>query len=202
MRGEIAGRSAARCALAALTLAMLVAPGLAGAAEVVLRNAWMRPAAAGSAAARVYVDIESDVTVDLVGAASPIAKKVEIVRTATIGDPTTEKAVPAYPVPARTETRLAYRGDHLRFLNLTNNAFNGTPVTLTLTFKDAAGKRFEVTTNVLVRGLFAAPPDAPPSGSPAAAANPAAAGEPAAGSNPAGAGEPGAAAPAGGMPAR
>ncbi len=164
MRAGIATGVAARGALVALALASLVAPGIASAAEIVLRNAWMRPAAAGSAAARVYVDIESDVAVDLVGAASPIAKKVEIVRTAIIGDPTTEKVVKAYPVPARGQTRLAYRGDHLRLVALTGDAFAGTPVALTLTFKDAAGKRIEATTNVLVRGLFGAPPDAPPAG--------------------------------------
>ena len=162
---------ATRGGIAALVLALLLAPGTASAAEILLRNVWMRPAAAGSAAARVYVDIESDVAVDLVGAASPIAKKVEIVRIGTIGDPATERVVEAYPIAARSQARLAYRGDHLRFVTLTGNAFNGTPVDLTLTFRDAQGRKTEVSSAVLVRGLFATPPDAPATGGPAAPGN-------------------------------
>jgi copper(I)-binding protein len=120
---------------------------------VALKNAWMRPAVAG-AAARAYVDITSDTSLTLVGAKTPVAKRVELVRVATIGDPTTEKVVKSMAVPANTTTRLAYHGDHVRFIDMNRNVGNGDPVPLTLLFKDAKGKRSEATTDVLVRGLL------------------------------------------------
>ena len=146
---------AARCAAGASLLAVLLAtPAFASAANIALRNAWMRPAPAGAASARVYVDIESDVDVTLVGVTTPVASKVEIVRTQTIGDPATEKTVAAYPVPAHGRTRLAYLGDHLRLVDLTRDARNGEPVPLALVFEDTAGTRTQVPVDVTVRGLL------------------------------------------------
>ncbi len=149
--GGVTGRATRVLLLVASTL---VGSAPAGAADIVLRNAWMRPAPAGAESARVYVDIQSDVAVDLAGATTPIARKVEIVRTGTIGDPATEKVVPTYAVPARTAVRLAYRGDHLRLVGLTRDASNGEPVPLVLVFTDAAGKRTEASVEVTVRGLL------------------------------------------------
>jgi copper(I)-binding protein len=58
------------------------------------------------------------------------------------------------PVHAGTTTRLAYRGDHLRFIDVNRDLANGTPVPLTLVFKDAAGREVRATTDVVVRGLL------------------------------------------------
>lgn len=134
--------------------ALATTAAAAQAAEIAVRNAWMRPAAQGSAAARAYLDIESDVPVELVGAASPYAMQVEIVRTAVIGDPATESVVEAYPIAARSQARLAYRGDHLRLVMLLRTARNGEPVPATLVFKDPAGLRIEVPVAITVRGLL------------------------------------------------
>jgi copper(I)-binding protein len=125
---------------------------IAAAAQVSLSSVWMRPAAYG-ADARVYVDIRSDANVDLVGATTPVAKKVEIVQVKTIGDPSTEKIVKKYAVPGGTTTRLAYLGDHLRLVGVKRSLDNGDPVPVKLRFVDDKGKRFEVETNVTVRGL-------------------------------------------------
>jgi len=105
-------------------------------------------------AARVYVDIASDTTLELVGASTPVAREVVIVRVGTIGDESTERVVKSIPVPAGKTTRLAYRGDHLRLVGVERDLANGDPVPLTLTFKDAAGKRVEATTRVTVRGIL------------------------------------------------
>lgn len=148
-----------RLAVAALALAAATA---AGAAPVTLQNAWMRPALQG-ADARAYVDIVSEANVDLVGASTPVAKKVVIVRVKTIGDPSTEQVVRTLAAPGGTTTRLAYHGDHLRLVALKRPVGNADPVPLRLTFKDAAGKRFDVETSVLVRGLLA--PQMMPEGS-------------------------------------
>ena len=142
----------------AVALASLAFAGLihaqAAQAGVTLKNAWMRPAPGGADAARVYVDIVSDATLDLVGASTSVARSVEIVRVGTIGDPATEKVVKSFPVLAGTTTRLAYRGDHLRFVHMTRDVANGDPVPLTLMFRNKAGKRVEVSTQVVVRGLL------------------------------------------------
>ena len=168
--------AAARCASVALVaLAVLTQGVVAHAADIVLRNAWMRPAPAGAESARVYVDVDSDVAVELVDVSTPVARKVEIVRTATIGAPATEKVVATYPVPAGATARLAYLGDHLRLVQLVRDAHNGEPVPLTLTFADGAGQRTDVPASVTVRGILMPQqvPQAPPGADSAAPSEPA-----------------------------
>ena len=132
----------------------LVVSATSAFAEITLINAWMRPAPAGAEAARAYVDIKSDRTLDLVGARTPIAKRVAIVRVAKVGDESTEKVVKSLAVLGGTTTRLAYLGDHLRLIDVTRNVGNGDPVPLTLVFKDGAGKTVEAATEITVRGLL------------------------------------------------
>jgi len=145
----------AGCVLAAISAAASAAP------QVTLQSAWMRPAPEGADSARVYVDITSDANVTLEGASTPVAKQVEIVRVGTIGDASTEKVVKKLAVHKGTTTRLAYLGDHLRLVHVTQTVNNGIPVPLKLRFVDARGKRFEVGTDVVVRGI-AVLPNAPP----------------------------------------
>lgn len=157
----------------ALSVLGVMLAGVVHAAEVTLKNAWMRPAPAGAESARAYVDIASDSSLVLTGASTPIASKVQIVLVKTIGDPATEEVAPSLAVLAGATTRLAYRGDHLRLVGVTRDIANGDPVPLTLTFKDAAGRPVKATTNVVVRGLLlpqhlpreprdaTIPPDAP-----------------------------------------
>jgi len=124
------------------------------AAEVTLRNAWMRPAPAGAEAARAYVDIDSAAALELVGASTPIALETRIVLVKEIDNPASEQVVPLLAVPAGTTTRLAFRGDHLRLVGITRDVANGDPVPLTLTFRDSAGKEVVATTGIVVRGLL------------------------------------------------
>jgi len=142
---------ALRVALAVLGVALV---GVVDAAEVTLKNAWMRPAPAGAETARAYVDIGSDTALVLTGASTPIASKVAIVLVKTIGDPASEEVVPSLAVRAGATTRLAYHGDHLRLVGVTRDVANGDPVPLTLTFKDTGGRSVKATTKVVVRGLL------------------------------------------------
>lgn len=144
----------ARVRFAWALVALLSSLAAAHAAEIVVRHAWMRPAAAGADAARAYVDIDSDTDVDLVRATTPAAARVEIVRTATIGDPATERVLPTYPIAARHTARLAYRGDHLRLVDLARDARNGDTVPLVLEFRDAVGRVDAVLVELSVRGLL------------------------------------------------
>ena len=144
----------ARALARTLAVAALFACCASAYADVTLQNAWMRPAPAGAAAARAYVDIRSDRTLELVGARTPIAKHVAIVHVGTTGDESTEKIVRSFTVLGGTTTRLAYLGDHLRLTEIARDVGNGDPIPLTLVFKDAAGKTSEATTQVTVRGLL------------------------------------------------
>jgi len=137
-----------------LVLAGLAFALTAQAAEVTLRNAWMRPAPAQAETARVYVDIDSDAELELVGASTPVADSVEIVRVRQIGDPASEEVERTFAISAGKTTRLAYRGDHLRFIRIVRDLANGDPVPLTLVFRAADGKELRATTNVVVRGLL------------------------------------------------
>ena len=140
---------------AVIALALVSCAAVANAAETVtLKGAWMRPAPAGAQPARAYVDIESTANLKLVGAATPVATRVQLVHVGKIDDPASEVVVLEMEVPAGTTTRLAYRGDHLRLTGIRSDVANGDPVPLTLTFRDATGKRFVATTNIVVRGLL------------------------------------------------
>ena len=137
----------------AATCAMASAMGaLAG--EVTLKSAWLRPAAAGMGEAQAYVDIVSEADLELVGASTPVAKKVELVLVAMNNDPPEPKVVSTLPVPAGKTTRLAYRGSHLRLVEITKSFGNGTSVPLTLAFRSADGKDLNATVDAQVRGLL------------------------------------------------
>ncbi|MCC7327480.1 MAG: copper chaperone PCu(A)C [Burkholderiales bacterium] len=138
----------------AFAIAAALFSGALHAAEVTLANAWMRPAMARTASARVYVDIDSSVALELVGAATPVARSVQIVLVRNIDDPASEVVVKSLAIPVGTTTRLAYRGNHLRLTDINRDLGNGTPVPLTLTFKDAGGTAIRTTTHVVVRGLL------------------------------------------------
>ena len=138
----------------ALTVLGATLVGNVHAAEVTLRNAWMRPAPAGAPSARAYVDIGSDTSLVLTGASTPIASKVQIVLVKRIGDPDSEEVVPSLAVLAGATTRLAYLGDHLRLVGITRDVANGESIPLTLTFTDSARRPVKATTNVVIRGML------------------------------------------------
>ena len=104
--------------------------------------------------AQAYVDISSNADLELVGASTPFAKKVELVLVSTAKDPPESKVVPSIAVPAGVTTRLAYRGSYLRLVEITKNFGNGTSVPLTLAFKSRDGREVTATIDAQVRGLL------------------------------------------------
>lgn len=138
----------------AMAVTALAIAGTAAAADVTLKSAWMRPAVEGAGATRAYVDIESNVPLTLIGASSPLAKRIEIVHAKRLDDPASEEVVTAMPVVPGKATRLAYRGDHLRLIDLAKTVGNGDRVPLTLKFRDASGGTSSASTDIVVRGLL------------------------------------------------
>lgn len=142
-----------------LALLLLAAStwGTAAPAPVTLSNAWMRPAPTDAALARAYVDIASTATLELKGATSPAAQRVEIVVVLVVPsdrDPAPETVVSTLPVPAGATTRLAYRGSHLRLVNMRQDVGNGDRIPITLVFRDASGHESTASTELQVRGLL------------------------------------------------
>jgi copper(I)-binding protein len=143
--------AAQRGALLAFALCLL-APVTAGAVEIEPGTAWMRPAAAGSEA-NAYVDIVSDTPLTLVGAATPLAARVDVMVVQQTDGLDPGKRVESLPV-AQGMTRLAYKGNHLRLVGVREPVANGRTVPVTLRFRDGAGKRHEAVAQVQVRGLL------------------------------------------------
>jgi periplasmic copper chaperone A len=135
--------------------------GTALAADIELTSAWMRPAEARSDA-RAYVDIASDAPLTLVGATSPAARKVELVRVTRYDGSDPGKVVPKMAVAPGKPTRLAYKGSHLRLVGVRADLLPGKTVPITLQFRDAAGKRLTAQADVLVHGVaLPMPPERP-----------------------------------------
>jgi periplasmic copper chaperone A len=131
-------------------------PGATMAEDVTLKTAWLRPVAAGAAEAKAYVDIVNGGSgnLELVGASTTFAKKVELVQVNIPGDASEGKVVKSMAVPGGKTTRLAYRGSHLRLTDITQDIGNGTVVPLTLAFKTVDGKEVVAKINAQGRGLL------------------------------------------------
>ena len=144
-----------RCAVAvALAVSLGASAADAPAGSVTLNIGWMRPAAAGMAEAKVYVDITSATDLVLVGATTPVARKVELVEVTAKGEQTEAKVVASMPVPGGKTTRLAYLGSHLRLVDITKDLANGNAVPITLAFKSSDGKELTMQFDARVRGLL------------------------------------------------
>jgi len=154
-----------RSAMGRLALVALagLAAGSAIAADISLKNAWVRPTRAGYPTAFVYVDIRTDVPLKLVGARSPVAKSAAIVLVDQNPDgSTTERTVKEADVPAGQETRFAYNGSRIELRDVVEDLPPGGNVPLTLEFVEAKGNaRHAIEIGVLVRGVILPPPYEP-----------------------------------------
>jgi copper(I)-binding protein len=145
-------RRGAAALLLAASLGVSAADAPAG--GVTLKTGWLRPAAAGMAEAKVYVDITSETDLVLVGATTPVARKVELVDVTSKGDQSEAKVVASMPIPGGRTTRLAYLGSHLRLVDVNRDLANGNSVPITLAFKSADGKEVTAKFDARVRGLL------------------------------------------------
>ncbi len=145
----------------ALALALATLAGTAGAAMAApqIANAWMRPAAAGSASADAYADVRTDAPLALVAVRTPVARSVEIVVHNPKDPASRPRVVERLALPVG-ETRFALKGSVLRLVDVASAVTPGKPVPVTFEFADAAGGKLVVDALVEVRGLVAAPPAA------------------------------------------
>ncbi len=146
--------------LAAAAMAVALDAG-AQTARVDFNSVWMRPALAGQARARAYVDIKSDAALTLTEASTPVARAIEFV--AVSGTTGAEETVVAtFAVTPGTPTRLAFRGNHLRLLGINRDLLNGAQFPVTLRFTDAEGRAVSATATVVVHGFMVPPEESAP----------------------------------------
>ena len=150
LRLSLRGAAAVVALLASVCAAAADTPS----AGVTLKTAWLRPAAAGMTEAKVYVDIVSETDLVLVGATTPVARKVELVDVPAKGEQSDAKVVASMSIPGGKTTRLAYLGSHLRLVDINKDLANGSAVPITLAFKAPDGKEVTATFDATVRGLL------------------------------------------------
>ena len=150
-----------RHAVAAAFLLCLGAP--AGASDITLSNAWMRPARAGAAATGVYFDVRTDVPLKLVGARSAFAKSSAIVLVKqNLDGSSTETQVKEFDLPGGEQTRFALNGNHVELREIQEDLPPGITVPVMIEFVETKGNiRRALEIGVLVRGVILPPPPEP-----------------------------------------
>ena len=141
---------------AALVLACLAAsPGWGQ--EVTVSKAWVRGSVAGQNASGAFMEIVASQDSSLVGAASPLAKSVEIHEMAMEGDVMKMRAVKRVALPAGKTVELKPGGYHIMLVGLTKALKKGETVPIELTLQGKDQKRSTLKVNAEVRELGAAP---------------------------------------------
>ena len=140
---------------AGLALALLPLTALA---QVTVTDAWVRGTVPGQKATGAFMQLASGADTSLVGAASPVAKVVEIHEMAMDGGVMKMRAVQSIPVTAGKPVALAPGGYHVMLMDLAQPLKEGEKVPLTLTFADKAGKKTTQEVSATVRPLAATAP--------------------------------------------
>ena len=148
-------------AVAAALFLCLGAP--AGAADITLSNAWMRPTRASAPTAAVYLDVRTDVPLKIVGASSPMAQSAVIVLVTQNPDGSaTERTVKEFDLAGGAQTRFALNGNHIQLRDIQEDLRPGANVPLTIEFAEPKGDaRHKIEIGVLVRGVLLPPADEP-----------------------------------------
>ena len=134
-------------------LAFAASPALA---QVSIDQPWMRATAPGAQVAGGFMTIQNKGTAPdrLVGAASPVAERVELHVHVHEGGVMKMRQVPGFDVPADGQFVLKPGGAHLMFINIKRQINPGETIPVTLKFEKAG----EVTAEYAVGALGAMGP--------------------------------------------
>jgi hypothetical protein len=124
-------------------------------AQVAVADPWVRGTVEGQRATGAFMKLTATTDQKLVGAASPVAKIVEIHEMAMEGGVMKMRAIAKLELPAGKATELKPGGYHVMLMALTKPLAEGETVPIALTFEDAAGKRQTVEVKAPVRPLTA-----------------------------------------------
>lgn len=138
---------------AIVTVWAVASPALAE-ESVRVFNAWARASVLASRPGAAYVTIESVSDDTLIGASTPVAKRVMIHAVEKDGDVSRMKHVETPELPAGERITLAPGGMHLMLMGLQDKLSEGTTFPMTLSFENAG----EITVEVSVLGIAAEGP--------------------------------------------
>jgi copper(I)-binding protein len=129
-----------RCAL--LSLALLATPVFA---QIEIDNAWTRATPPGAKTAAGYMTIrnQSSLPDRLIGAASPLAARVEMHVHLHDGDVMRMRQVKGYDTPANGSLELKPGGAHLMFVDIKRAFKEGEKIPVTLRFERAGEMKVE-----------------------------------------------------------
>ncbi len=142
--------------VAAAVLALCAAS--AALAQVTVTEPWVRGTVGGMKATGAFMQISAKADTRLVGAASPVAKVVEIHEMAMVDNVMRMRAVAALPVAAGKPVELRPGGYHVMLIDIVRPLEAGTTVPITLTFEGSNGRRETVEVKAEVRPLAAGAP--------------------------------------------
>ena len=144
-----------------LLIAGLAGLALPAAAQVAVTDAWVRGTVAGQKATGAFMQLKAAADSTLVGAASPVAKIVEIHEMKHEGGVMKMRAVDRIALPAGKSVEMKPGGYHVMLMDLVAPLKAGDSVPLQLTFEDKAGRKQTQDVEAQVKALTAgagAPP--------------------------------------------
>jgi copper(I)-binding protein len=131
-------------------LALAAAPAIA---QVTVTDAWVRGTVAGQKATGAFMKITSATDTILLSAASPVASVVEIHEMAHEGGMMRMRAIGELKLPAGKPVELRPGSYHVMLMDLKQPLKEGESVPVTLTLRDASGKKMSVEVAAPVRAL-------------------------------------------------
>jgi copper(I)-binding protein len=136
----------------ATLIALFFVSSAATAADVKVENAWARPPATGQKTASAYVELTSSSDAALVGAASPLAERVELHSMTLDSGVMRMRTLARIELPAGKTVKLAPNGMHLMVLNLNQPLKAGDRLPLVLSIQPAGAAATTLKVEAEVRG--------------------------------------------------
>lgn len=125
------------------------------AAEISVKDVWIRATVPGQSATGAFMALSSHTTVRLVGVSSPIAGRAEVHQMRLEQGVMKMQAIPALEVPAGQTVQLAPGAYHVMLMRLSKPVEAGAQIPMQLTFELANQKRQTVGVTATVRALNA-----------------------------------------------
>ena len=135
------------------TAAALFMAALSAQAAVTVTQAWVRGVVKGQAETGAFMTLKSQEATSLIGAASPVAKTVQIHEMKMEGDMMKMRPVAAIEIPANSTVELKPGGYHVMLMGLNKPLAKGDKVPLKLTFRAKNGTQSTVDVQAEVREL-------------------------------------------------
>jgi len=133
-----------------------VGSGAALAADVEVRNAWVRGTVTGQQATGAFMEISSKAGATLIGASSPAAAVTEIHEMKMDGQVMRMRAIPRLELPAGKTVQLGPSGYHVMLIRLKQPLLKGESVPLTLQIEGKDRRIEAIEVKAEVRDLTAA----------------------------------------------